>query len=121
MELFFIVILVVASIIGLTFIIERGIALRTKKVIPPEIETALEEYQASGDLRVVHHASQQYPSPMARLLANAINHRHLPKSENAEALQSAARREIVLMERGLVILEIIVGIAPLLGLVGTIY
>jgi biopolymer transport protein ExbB len=32
-----------------------------------------------------------------------------------------ARQEIAGLERGLVILEIIVGIAPLLGLVGTIY
>jgi biopolymer transport protein ExbB len=37
-----------------------------------------------------------------------------------DALQSAARHEIVRLERGIVVLEIIVGIAPLLGLVGTI-
>ena len=37
-----------------------------------------------------------------------------------ETLQTAARHEIVRLERGLVALEIIVGIAPLLGLVGTI-
>ena len=36
------------------------------------------------------------------------------------ALEVKARREIAHLERGLVILEIIVGIAPLLGLVGTI-
>jgi len=35
-------------------------------------------------------------------------------------VQSRARREISRLERGLVVLEIIVGIAPLLGLVGTI-
>jgi len=43
-----------------------------------------------------------------------------PKEENADALQTRARNEIVKLERGLVVLEIIVGIAPLLGLVGTI-
>ncbi len=37
-----------------------------------------------------------------------------------DTLQTAARHEIVRLERGLVVLEIIVGIAPLLGLVGTI-
>ena len=35
-------------------------------------------------------------------------------------MQTRARREIARLERGLVVLEIIVGIAPLLGLVGTI-
>jgi biopolymer transport protein ExbB len=42
------------------------------------------------------------------------------KTDNVEALQTAARHEIIRLERGLVVLEIIVGIAPLLGLVGTI-
>ena len=35
-------------------------------------------------------------------------------------MQTRARHEIARLERGLVVLEIIVGIAPLLGLVGTI-
>jgi biopolymer transport protein ExbB len=37
-----------------------------------------------------------------------------------DAVQTRARHEIARLERGLVVLEIIVGIAPLLGLVGTI-
>ena len=38
-----------------------------------------------------------------------------------DAVQTLARHEVVRLERGLVVLEILVGIAPLLGLVGTIY
>ena len=37
-----------------------------------------------------------------------------------DALQTSRGNEIVNRERGLVVLEIIVGIAPLLGFVGTI-
>jgi biopolymer transport protein ExbB len=37
-----------------------------------------------------------------------------------DLLQMRARNEVARLERGLVVLEIIVGIAPLLGLVGTI-
>jgi biopolymer transport protein ExbB len=36
-------------------------------------------------------------------------------------IETRARHEVSRLERGLVVLEIIVGIAPLLGLVGTIY
>ena len=32
--------LIPTSVVGLTFIIERGLALRWKKVIPPEVEKA---------------------------------------------------------------------------------
>ena len=38
-----------------------------------------------------------------------------------DALEIRARYEVTRLERGLVILEIVVGIAPLLGLVGTIF
>src|SRR5262249_14302282 len=50
----------------------------------------------------------------------AADHLHWPKVETIDAVQTRARQEIVRLERGLVVLEIIVGIAPLLGLVGTI-
>ncbi len=62
----------------------------------------------------------QNPSPLGRLLVFAANHLDWPKTENVSSLETAARREVVRLERGLVVLEIIIGIAPLLGLVGTI-
>ena len=43
-----------------------------------------------------------------------------PKDENADAVQAYARREIVRLERGLVFLEVVTGLGPLLGLLGTI-
>ena len=57
---------------------------------------------------------------MGRLLLLAADHLDWPKAETVNALQTRARHELVRLERGLVVLEIIVGIAPLLGLVGTI-
>ena len=62
----------------------------------------------------------RYPSPLSRLLLFSANHLDWPKAENVNSLETAARREVVRLERGLVVLEIIFGIAPLLGLVGTI-
>ena len=63
---------------------------------------------------------EKKPSPLGRLLLLSAEHLDWPKEDNVEALQTAARHEIVRLERRLVVLEIIVGIAPLLGLVGTI-
>ncbi|MBA4148007.1 MAG: MotA/TolQ/ExbB proton channel family protein [Verrucomicrobia bacterium] len=121
LELFFIILLVIASIVGMTFIVERGLALRTQKVVPSEVEDAVTSFHANGDLGYLQDTCQHYPSPLSRLLLLAAEHRQWPKADNAEALQTKARHEIVKLERGLVILEIVVGIAPLLGLVGTIY
>src|SRR5436190_23402074 len=112
--------LIPTSIVGLTFIIERGLALRWKKVIPPEVEKALELCRNKQDLTMLHGICQQQPAPLSGLLLVAMEHLNWPKGENQDAIQTRARHEIAQLERGLVVLEIIVGIAPLLGLVGTI-
>ena len=121
MHIFFIVILVLASVVGVTFIVERGLALRWKNVIPPAVEAAADACHSPKDLPTLIHVCQQNPSPLGRLLLNAQEHLDWPMEENIDALEIRARNEVVGLERGLVILEIIVGIAPWLGLVGTIY
>ena len=49
-----------------------------------------------------------------------MEHASLPRAENVEVLETAARTEVSRLERGLVYLEIFVGASPLLGLVGTV-
>ena len=121
METFFMVVMVLTSVVGLTFIVERGFVLRWSRVIPPAVESAVEACRLSADRRAVHDACERHPSPLGRLLLVAEQHLDLPKDENENNLQTRARHEIVRLERGLVVLEIVVGIAPLMGLVGTIY
>jgi len=112
--------LLLTSIVGLAFIVERGWALRWRRIVPPAIETAVQSCQAPGDLPMLKRVCEQYPSPMGRLLLSAAGRLDWDKADNIDALQTRARHEVAHLERGLVVLEIIVGIAPLLGLVGTI-
>jgi len=121
MELFIISVLILASVIGLTFIVERGLALRAQKVIPTQVEAALETCRTEADVPMLRRICEQHPSPVSRLLILADKHRTWPRAENIGALETSARHEVSKLERGLVILEIVVGVAPLLGLVGTIY
>ena len=114
------VLLFVTSVVGLTFIVERGIALRWRRVLPPEVEAAVESCQSPEDVSMLRRVCQQHNSPVSRLLLIAAEHLDWPRAETVDAMQTRARREIARLERGLVVLEIIVGIAPLLGLVGTI-
>lgn len=121
METFIYVLLIATSVVGLTFIVERALALRWRRVVPPEVEAAVESCQSRADVPMLRRVCEAHPSPMSRLLVLAAEHLDWPKADNVDALQSRARHEITRLERGLVVLEIIVGIAPLLGLVGTIY
>lgn len=120
MELVVYIVLIITSVVGLAFIVERGIALRWAKVVPAEVAAAVDSCQTAEDVPMLKRVCQQHDSPLSRLLLLAAEHLNWSKAENIEGIQTRARHEIVKLERGLVVLEIIVGIAPLLGLVGTI-
>src|SRR2546423_9757900 len=121
MELLVYALLILTWLVGLAFVIERGIALRWQRVVPLEIEAAVESCQSPEDVPMLRRVCKQHnASPMSRLLLLAAEHLDWPQEETVDAVQTRARKEITRLERGLVVLEIIVGIAPLLGLVGTI-
>ncbi len=120
MELLVFGLLITTSVVGLAFVIERAIALRWRKVLPPEIEAAVQSCQTKEDVPMLRRVCEQHTSPLSRLLLIAAEHLEWPKADIVDAIQTHARHEITRLERGLVVLEIIVGIAPLLGLVGTI-
>jgi biopolymer transport protein ExbB len=120
MELFVYALLILTSVIGVTFIVERGIVLRWRRVVPSAIEAAVESCLTPEDVPLLRRVCHQHNSPMGRLLLLAADHLNWPRGETMDAVQTRARQEIARLERGLVVLEIIVGIAPLLGLVGTI-
>ena len=121
MHLFFIVILVLTSVVALTFIVERGLALRWNRVVPPAIQNGVGFYKSAEDLPRLRAVCEENPSTCARLLLFAAQHLDWSRGEAVELLETRARHEVAQLERGLVVLEIIVGIAPLMGLVGTIY
>ncbi len=122
MESFILGLLVLTSIVSLAFIVERGWALQRRKIIPPEVESAVENCRTEAQLPMLEQICQRHPSVLSRLLLAAIAHRDWPKEEMKDMLQTRARHEITQgLERGLVVLEIATGIAPLLGLVGTVY
>lgn len=121
METAIMVLLTLTSIVSVGVIIERALALRWGRVIPPKVEDAVGAWRETSDLPDLRRLCEGQPSPISRLILVAANHLDCPKTENIDALQTKARHEVAQMERGLVILEIVTGIAPLMGLVGTIF
>ena len=121
METVFFLIMLATSIVGLTFIVERGWMLRYRRIIPPSVADAASACHTNAERPVLRRVCEEAPSPLSRILLTAESHLDLPKEENEAAVETRARSEMLQLERGLVVLEIVVGIAPLLGLVGTIY
>lgn len=111
----------ITSVIAVAYILERGWALRWARVIPSQAVDAVERCRTPADVGFLRTVCVQQPSPISRLLLVAMDHLDWPRGETVDSLQTRARHEMAQLERGLVVLEIIVGIAPLLGLVGTVH
>src|SRR5438046_9211536 len=109
--------LLVCSVVSVTLIILRSFALREKNVLPLVIESEMERLvpgaSAERLARIVHHDT----SSLARIVRVALSHLRWPRSENAEAVQTRARYEMVRLERGMGILGVIPRVAQLIGVV----
>ena len=118
----FMALLLTCSLVSLAVIILRALALRRSLVMPLIIEQEIEMLQPDDTEGVVKLSRmvRNDNSTLARIAQVGLQNLNWPKMENLEAVQTRARNEIVRLESGLFILEIVVGIAPLLGLLGAV-
>ena len=112
--------LLLGSIITLAIVIERAVSLRVKKVIIPEIVTAVDGIKCPDDIRVAERICETHPGTFANVILPALRNKELDRDELKEFITDQGRQEVRTLERGLVGLETIAGVAPLLGLMGTV-
>lgn len=117
---FFMILLLALSIGAGTVILLRARALREDLIIPPVVENAVDALQPGESLDALAKVARQSHSPLGRIVAVCLQHLKWPRQENVEAVQVRARHEVVRMESGLALLEMATGVAPLLGLLGTL-
>ena len=112
--------LLACSIVTVTTIVLSILTLREKKVLPLVIESEIERLVPGGSAERLMRAVNDDNSSLARITRAALQHLRWPRSENIEFAQTKARAELVRLERGLIVLEVVTGIAPLIGLIGTV-
>ena len=117
---FVIYLLLLCSIAGLTIVIEKLLSLRRKKVIIPEIVTILNHIKGPEDVGLALSICEKHQGPFANIIRAGLENRRLPKEDIKEILNDYGRQEVYQLERGLFMLETVAGIAPLLGLLGTV-
>lgn len=100
--------LALCSILMVFILVERLVALRTSKILPKSIVDSF----VKGD---VLELEGDHDSVAGRILFFYQLNRPDP-----EALKAFASLETARLERGMFILDIVVGAAPLLGLLGTV-
>lgn len=112
--------LMLTSIIGLTFFIERALFLRRKRIIHSDILGFINDIVKSEDINRTLDKLNPFTGPFLNIIRVALENCQQPKDECKEAIEDQGRQEVRTLERGLVVLETVAGIAPLMGLLGTV-
>jgi len=112
--------LTLASLIAVAFIAERAISLRKRKILIPEIISVVSNFSSLKDIDLARTICEKYNGPLSNVIKLGLQNYNLPKTEIKEVLEDQGRQEIRRLERGLIVLETIAAIAPLMGLLGTV-
>jgi len=112
--------LLLASIIAVALIIERLVALRRSKVIPPGLlQRTIAEYRKTGATTAML-TDLEAQSPMGRVLAAGLRNVTTSREIMKEAIEEAGSVVTHDLERYLTTLGTIASISPLMGLFGTV-
>lgn len=113
--------LAACSVLALWVILDRSWNLRRLRVVTPEIVAAIDGLVDRDDMARARSVCERHPGPFATIVRVALDHPRLSRAELRERIEDQGRQEVVQLERGLSLLETVAAIAPLLGLLGTVF
>ncbi len=113
-------VLFVASVVCLTFVIERWLALKREKVLPGRRLMELDNLSRERKATEVAALARASESPLARIVAAGLEKSDQPIAEIRGAMETAGRIEVAGLERNLHILSTLASVCPLIGLLGTV-
>lgn len=118
----FMYVLLAVSLVSVTVITFKVLSLRRSLILPTRLEAQVADFEArlnDNDVEPLAEEFRKGQSALSRLCAVALGNAGRSQAEVQEAVQSSAREEIVKLNSLMSVLEVVITIAPLLGLLGT--
>lgn len=118
----FMIPILACSIVAVSVVTYKLMTLSKSLIIPSKLVNEVEQIEEHLETDTLDKFAEKFgtgETSLARLCRVAIHNTGRTQGEVQEAVQSAAREEIVKMNTGMPTLEVVITIAPLLGLLGT--
>lgn len=110
----------ICSIVALAVALEKVWFLRRRRILIPEVVAVVENLRREEDVDLTLKICSKYDNPFPNIIRVALENRDLEREELKELITDRGRQEVRSLERGLGVLETVAGVAPLLGLLGTV-
>ena len=113
----------IVSRLVLTFVIDRGIGLRAGKLFPGRFRKSIQQFskQLDADPRMVYQSCLEHPSAAANVVKSMLLTIGRPIPEVKASIADSLQREADQAYSNVRWLNLAAGIAPLLGLLGTVW
>lgn len=116
----FMIPILVLSILGFYVFFERLMALKKATADPEQFIAKIKEMVLAGDIKGAKLLCAQYNTPVSRMIDKGLSRIGHPLKNIEAAIENVAKIEIYLLERNLSVLATVSGAAPMIGFLGTV-
>lgn len=119
----FMAFIAVCSLVAVAVSIHRMLSLRWSSIMPEFLQdewSRCEEYFAKGKTSQLLNALRKSDTPFGTIAQVVLSAEFSNRADAAEAVESSAKEQIVKLDGGMGVLEVVITISPLLGLLGTV-
>ncbi|WP_346318561.1 MotA/TolQ/ExbB proton channel family protein [Chitinophaga sp. YIM B06452] len=110
----------ILSVIAVYVFVERYLTISRAGKLENNFMPMVRDHITSGNISAARSLSKNTAGPIARMIDKGIQRIGKPTDAIEKSMENVGKLEIYKMEKNLVILAIIAGIAPMFGFLGTI-
>ncbi|MED5373196.1 MAG: MotA/TolQ/ExbB proton channel family protein [Myxococcota bacterium] len=115
------VVIFLFSLVGMAAFFERLFALRRGRVAPEAVTVEVKELVTQGRIPDALTLCRKQPGPLTRVVEVILMQPDKSRAELKELAEEVGRRESADLERFTGVVGIVASVAPLLGLLGTVW